>query len=185
MRTIRQKTIRNGALAGLAAAASILLWAARLPACGMDVTWLLAASLATCPLLVCLWVKELRNLKKARLISENRIVSIPTAAIGEKGGGGAGYNRTETVCAIVSNFGVLLGSRVYEFNQGGAQLKGVEVGTDHIALTYGTESRAVNIRLFGETFSEEEQEKIAERFRYETGITPERIGRRDQIGGGF
>lgn len=172
MRAIRQKTIYYGTLTVLSAAVSILIWTVHLSAGVIKAAWLLAASAATGVVLALLWLKEGGTLRRARLISENRIIAIRTAMIREKIGDREAYSSVENADVIVSNFGILLNAKVYEFNQGGDRLKGVEVGADYISLTYGTEERLENMRLLCVIPGERELEAIREKFRYETGIIP-------------
>jgi len=73
---------------------------------------------------------------------------------------------------IVSYFGILLGGKIIKFNQGGIRLRALEIGAVFISLTYGTEKRTQNIRLLRPVINPAELDKIAEKFRYETGSTP-------------
>jgi hypothetical protein len=73
---------------------------------------------------------------------------------------------------IRSNFGILLDSKIIKFNQGGVWLKDVEIGSDYISLTCSTEGKIWTIRLFHGEIGSEELERIAEKFRFETGVVP-------------
>lgn len=78
----------------------------------------------------------------------------------------------DDIDVFVSYFGILLESRVIKFNQEGTFLKAVEIGPDYISLTYGTDKRVQSTRLLHAAIDDEEVERIAERFRHETGIVP-------------
>lgn len=73
---------------------------------------------------------------------------------------------------FVSYFGILLDSRVIKFNQEGTFLKAVEIGRDYISLTYGTDKRVQSTRLLHAAIDDKEVDRIAEKFRHETGIVP-------------
>ncbi|MGI5835755.1 MAG: hypothetical protein ACOX87_04580 [Chloroflexota bacterium] len=80
--------------------------------------------------------------------------------------------KAESYDVFVSYFGILLGSRIVRFNQDGIFLKGVKIGRDSISLTYGTDKGTRITRFLHPEISQGELERIAERFRYETGIVP-------------
>lgn len=118
------------------------------------------------------WLRELSKLKIARLIAENPILHIRTAVISNLSGDTAQQLNTENIEVIVSCFGILLDDKIIKFNQDGIRLRAVEIGGDFISFTCGTEKRTQNIRLLRPAIDLEELDKIAEKFRYETGITP-------------
>jgi hypothetical protein len=118
------------------------------------------------------WLRELSKLKIARLIVENPILHIRTAVISDLSDEAAQQSEPESTEVIVSYFGILLDEKVIKFNQDGIRLRTVEIGADFISFTYGTEKRTQNIRLLRPAINPEELDKIAEKFRYETGITP-------------
>ncbi len=118
------------------------------------------------------WLCEFRKLKIAQLIAENMILHIHTAVISDISAQAVQRSDTENTEVIVSYFGILLGEKIIKFNQEGIRLKAVEIGDDFISFTYGTEKRTQNIRLLRPAINSEELDKIAEKFRYETGITP-------------
>lgn len=115
------------------------------------------------------WLRELSKLKIARLIAENPILHIRTAVISDLS---AEAEQSENTEVIVSYFGILLDEKVIKFNQDGIRIRDVEIGGDFISFTYGTEKRTQNIRLLRPAIDSAELDKIAEKFRYETGITP-------------
>lgn len=118
------------------------------------------------------WMRELNKLKIARLIAENPILHIRTAVISDLSAEAEQPENTENTEVIVSYFGILLDEKVIKFNQDGIRIRAVEIGGDFISFTYGTEKRTQNIRLLRPAIDSAELDKIAEKFRYETGITP-------------
>ncbi len=121
------------------------------------------------------WLRGLSKLNVARLIAENPILHISTAVISDISAEATQSGNIENTEVIVSYFGILLDEKVIKFNQGGIRIRAVEIGNDFISFTYGTEKRTQNIRLLRPAINPEELDKIAEKFRYETGITPTRL----------
>ncbi|MGI6499186.1 MAG: hypothetical protein ACOX0U_10765 [Oscillospiraceae bacterium] len=119
-----------------------------------------------------LWVRELGKLKIARLIAENPILHIRTAVISDLASEGAQPEERESIGATVSYFGILLDTKIIKFNQDSIRLKAVEIGEDFISFTYDKEKWMWNIRLLRPAIDPASMEKICERFRFETGITP-------------
>lgn len=119
-----------------------------------------------------LWLQGLRKLKIARLIAENPILHIRTAIINDLSGETAQQPEPESTEVIVSYFGILLDEKVIKFNQDGIRIRAAEIGADFISFTCGTQKRTRNIRLLRPAIDPAELDKIAEKFRYETGITP-------------
>lgn len=117
------------------------------------------------------WLRGLSKLKIARLITENPILHIRTAVISDISAAAQPEN-IENTEVIVSYFGILLDEKIIKFNQDGIRLRAVEIGVDSISFTYGTEKRTQNIRLLRPAIDSAELDKIAEKFCYETGITP-------------
>lgn len=133
---------------------------------------LLAGAMVASTVVAGFWLRGLGRLKIARLIAENPILHISTAVISDISVEAAQQSNTENCGTIVSYFGVLMDERIIKFNQGDIWLRAVEIGGDFISCTYGTKKRVQNIRLLRPIIDREELEKIAEKFRYETGITP-------------
>lgn len=121
------------------------------------------------------WLRGVGKLKIARLIAENPILHINTAVISDLSGEAAQPEKNENTEVIVSYFGILLGEKIIKFNQNGIRLRTVEIGADFISFTYGTEKRTQNIWLLRPAIDPATLEKISEKFRYETGITPTRL----------
>ncbi len=118
------------------------------------------------------WLRGLGKLKIARLIVENPILHIRTAAISDISAEASPPENIENTEVFISYFGILLGEKIIKFNQDSIRLRAVEIGADFISITYGTEKRTRNIRLLRPAADPAALEEISERFRYETGITP-------------
>ncbi|NLA10612.1 MAG: hypothetical protein GX883_00610 [Firmicutes bacterium] len=171
METIRKKFKIFGLSTVLGVAVSIFIYFSSFSAREINTAVLFVSGLGTI-LLALLWRKEYDNLKAARLIIENCIVRIRSAVIEDKIRNVAEDDHTDGVEVFVSNFGILLDSRIIKFNQGAAQLKAVEIGANFIGLTYGTEEAAQKIRLLSGGFGEGELKEVVEKFRFETGVDP-------------
>lgn len=163
MKAIRQRRHILAAAAGLGILASVLILACGRTMPEIRTQILLTVSLPASACMAALWVQECRKLRIARLIAENQILHIRTAAIGD----GA-----DDIEVFVSYFGILVDSKIIKFNQESTFLKAVEIGRDYISLTYGTDRRVQSTRLLHAAIDDEEAERIAERFHRETGIIP-------------
>ena len=108
-----------------------------------------------------------RNLRAARLIVENTIVSIQPAVI-------CGQANFEI---YVSVFGILLDDRIIEWGGGsGKSLKAVEIGCDYISIDCGTKGNNQHVRLLYSRPGDDELATVIEKFRYETGVVPVKEG---------
>ncbi|MEA5059081.1 hypothetical protein SDC9_192039 [bioreactor metagenome] len=100
---------------------------------------------------------ENRRLRAARLIWENRILTVA----GEKGA-------TETV---VSTFGALVGSRVYKWGWGGVALLTVELDKERICLAYGEGEKISRLELAHGISNIQLAMEVKQKFWYETGVS--------------
>ncbi len=132
----------------------------------------LAAIIITGTAAAVFWLRGLSRLKIARLISENPILHINTAVISEISDETEQVSDAGNIEVIVSYFGILMGEKIIKFNQDGIRLRAVEIGADYISFTYGTQKRIQKIRLLRPAIEPAELDKIAEKFRYETGVMP-------------
>ena len=121
--------------------------------------------------------RECFRLKAAQLIIDNQILHINAAVILE--GGAGNRDAVGDIEVFISCFGILLNDKIIKFNQEGIQLKSVEIDRDHISLTCGRSKRTRKIRLLHEKMDDEEMMRIVEKFRYETGIVPEVIKKKE------
>lgn len=119
-----------------------------------------------------LWIREFKKFKIAQLISDNKIFHIYPAIVCNKNNHEVKFKAESSVEVLISYFGILLGSTIIKFNQEGIRLLDIEIGSEFIYLTYGTDKRVQGIRLLCSNIKEDELNKIVERFKYETGIIP-------------
>ncbi len=155
------------AAACLGAAVSVLLLAARAAALQGPVFPIAAFLIGA--IAAGFWAREYQKLKTARLIVENQILCIRPAVI--SGEGEAAHHKSIDV--YISYFGILLSTDIVKFNQDSIRLTAVEIGRDFISLTYGAGGRVRTTRLLRAAIPREELADIVERFRFETGVTPE------------
>ncbi|MGR6835964.1 hypothetical protein [Syntrophomonas erecta] len=122
--------------------------------------------------LICFYQQQ-QKLKTARLIVENAIFTTASSIM-------AGYNRdqaskllpdTKSVEMIVSCFGVLSGEEVYKFNCDGIHLFSVEINSEDMLFTFGTDEWTKYLRFGHNVSSPDQIQEIAEKLRYETGIS--------------
>jgi len=131
---------------------------------------LLVFFLLAVAVLVSLRVQGYKKLLAAQLIIENQIIHIQSAVIADKAFDEGEYENVGGIEVFVSNFGILLDSRVIKFNQGGVTLKALELGGHYISLTYGDARGSQQIWILCEPFEDSKIKEIAEKFRYETGV---------------
>lgn len=117
-------------------------------------------------------IREEKNFKTAWLIFENRILHIQPAKISYNPCSDFNDAFPVGIEVFISCFGILLGSKIIEFNLKGISLKTVEIEGQFICLRYGTETQSKSIRILHEGISSHEIQCIVEKFRYETGVVP-------------
>lgn len=124
-----------------------------------------AASVAA---FVCL-IRQGRRLNDARLICDNRILSVPAAVI------------TTSCCAknklveetVVSTFGLLLGSKVYKWGCDGvtgSRLHSIEIHRERIRLTFGSGEEALCIELLHGLTDRQTVKEVTQKLWHETGV---------------
>lgn len=172
MKTIKRKNFVLAALTcfGILTGVMLLVFGGEMTEIWAQI--LLAGVVIACTVAAGFWLRGLRKLKIAQLIAENPIIHISTAVISDISAEAGQRSNTENTEVIVSYFGILLGEKIIKFNQDGIRLRAVEIGVDFISFNYGTEKRTQNIRLLRPAIDSAKLDKIAEKFRYETGITP-------------
>ncbi len=132
---------------------------------------LLPALIAAAAALATLAARAHKSLRAAELIIENQILQIRPVLTDTEGCGQAA-EPPAGMQVFISCFGILVGSEIITFNQGGAQLKAVEIGCDSISFVYGMGERIQKTHLLRPAIDSEELAGIVERFRYETGVIP-------------
>lgn len=158
-----------GVFTCISIAASILIFIYHLE---IQTELLLTAALLMACLLAGLWALEYKNWKTAQLIMENQILHIRYAAIKDINCEQAEPKVVSGIDVFVSNFGILLDSKIIKFNQGGFQLKAVEIGRHFISFAYGTKKRMQKTWLVTGPLSDRELAEIAEKVSFETGVVP-------------
>ena len=118
-------------------------------------------------------LQKYKTFRIAEVIIENQILHIKSACSLITYSGERTQALPDRIEIFISNFGILMNSKIVKFNQGGDQLKAVEIGRDYISLTYGTCKQTQTIRLLHAEIDSAELKKITERFRFDTGIIPE------------
>lgn len=174
MATIRKKVRLLILVMGLGATVSICLFIISVSKLYFkEYTWpLLYFSMPVTLISTIVLIQEYKKLRMAKVIIENQILHIMSAYFLITDSGERAQSLPDRIEIFVSNFGIILDSKIVKFNQGGEQLKAVEIGRDYISLTYGTCKQTQTIRLLHAEIDSAELKKITERFRFETGIIP-------------
>ncbi len=171
MRGIERRVWSFALAAGLSAVALIwACWQAATTQGSRAELWPPVLAPATAAL-VALGLRTGKDLQAAELIVENQILHIRPVVTDVQGGTGPARS-TGSLEVFVSCFGILVGSTILAFNQGGARLKAVEIGHSSITLTYGAGGRTLSTRVLCPALDDGELARIAESFRYETGVVP-------------
>lgn len=128
----------------------------------------LACGIGSAVLLVLL-VLQLRRLRDAKLLCDNRILTVPSAVISQPENAGTAVLE-ETV---VSTFGVLIGGRVYRWGcEGvhGTRLTAIKIDRSRITLTFGGARRSIRVDLPHGLSDRQAVLAICRRLRHETGV---------------
>lgn len=131
----------------------------------------LILSLLFSGLMFCLLFRENSRYRAAKLITENKLMHIQTAKIEERISD-TGCSHIDGIEVIVSCFGILLDSKVIQFNMNGIDLKGVEIGRESICFSYNTSGKDRSIQILHGELGNREIQSFTEKFTYETGIEP-------------
>jgi len=127
-------------------------------------------------ILIRLLLKDINNLKIARLIRENFILKVRTAVISQISGKEFPDKHIEDSEIFVSYFGILFNDKIVKFNQDGIRLTAVDIGNDFISFTYGNGKQMQNMRIVRPDIEPEAMDEMINKFRFETGITPTMLG---------
>lgn len=163
MNAIKKRRNLLGALltAGVAIAA-YLLW------CGIPEAVIICGAMSA--VLLGLLITQSRRLHDARLVLDNRILTVPSAVI-TRPKSGKTLKLEETV---VSTFGVLAGGRVYRWGCDGFQgtrLTAIFIDRSRIFLTLGGENQPLRIELPHGLADKQTVLEICRKLKYETGVT--------------
>lgn len=114
--------------------------------------------------------KQNRLFHDASLICNNQIFCVPSAIIVME-------NHTSEMIlneTVVSTFGLLLGSKVYQWGCDGVRgtrLKKVKLDKERIWLTFGTEDETQCIELLHGMTNKQSVMETTQKLRHETGVT--------------
>ncbi len=133
---------------------------------------ILAFAIPSAILFAALSLREYNRLKIAKLIVDNQILHVLPAVSACTDAGKDVSPLTGKMEIFVSGFGVLLDSKVIQFNLDRIRLQEVQINKTSMCLTYGTKLRTREICLMHGVADIEEIQRIAETFRYETGLIP-------------
>jgi len=119
---------------------------------------------------------EYRRYKDAMLIIENEILHIQVIRIEQE----ILKMDTPVICpdrgfVIISCFGILSDSKIIKFNQDKIPLNSIEINQNDIRFTYSLKGVNQKIIILHGKLTKEQIRNIADRFRYETGITPKLV----------
>jgi len=124
-----------------------------------------ASGAASTAMLVFL-IAQCRRVSQARLILENRILTVPLAVIsGQHGAEGA------TVEAVVSTFGLMIGSHLYIWGYSGMRLRSVEIDRTAVLMTFGDDAGTMRVKLLHGMTDAQAVAEVAQMIRYETGVS--------------
>lgn len=127
--------------------------------------------LCTASLIIFL-IREIGRYKTAKLIVDNKIMHIQAVKVEHIIGKVNIPMMYRDIEVFISCFGILLDSRIIEFNASKVKLKAIEIRRELIYLSYGTEEITKKIWILHGTISTQELQSYKDRFSYETGIVP-------------
>lgn len=114
-------------------------------------------------------IRENRLLFYAKLIWDNRILSVPSAIISMS----LSKEKKEVEEIVVSTFGILIGNKIYKWGLNGVhgvRLKTIELNRSWIFLNFGDDDENMQVKLLHGLADIEEVEEIKEKFWNETGV---------------
>lgn len=116
--------------------------------------------------------QQSRQLYAARLICDNRILTVPSSIVTAENSPGTKMME-ETV---VSTFGMLLGNKLYKWGcegMHGTRLHKIRIDREQIWLTFGSDDESLRVELLHGMACKEKVLIIAQKLRYETGVQAE------------
>lgn len=115
------------------------------------------------------------KMSQADLIVKNQIMHIQTVVLEQLMAGGKvsreGFQRSRMIDISISCFGILLDTRVIPFNQNGIRLNSIVLTNDCISVAYEKKQKTFRIRILHKWMDRKELDEVAEKFRYETGVS--------------
>lgn len=116
--------------------------------------------------------RQSRLLSAARLICDNRILTIPSSMATSETS--PSTKRMEET--VVSTFGMLLGNKLYRWGcegMHGTRLQDIRIDREQIRVTFGKDDESLRLELLHGMTKKEEVLMIAQKLRYETGVQAE------------
>ncbi|WP_352418236.1 hypothetical protein [Proteiniborus sp.] len=120
-------------------------------------------------------VRQSRLLYDAALIWDNRILAVPSAFISTVSG--KGKNDTEET--VVSTFGILIGSKIYQWGCDGiygVRLNAIEIDRERMYLTFGDTAQTMRVELLHGMTQKHAVLDAAQKLLRETGVTADITG---------
>ena len=119
--------------------------------------------------LLVLLIIQFRQVHDARLLYDNRILTVPSAVISQPESG----RTTELAETVISTFGVLTGGRVYVWGCDGVhgtRLRAVGIDRSRISLTLGDANQSLRIELPHGLADKQAVLEICRTLEHETGV---------------
>lgn len=128
----------------------------------------LVFAMASVVLLVCI-VAQTRQLSEAKLIWDNRILTVPSAVISVLGS----MEKRNTQESAVSTFGILSGCRIYKWGCAGVhgvRLSSIKIDRTRIYLTFSDETETMQAELLHGMDDLQTVMEVKAKLWYETGV---------------
>ncbi len=168
MKAIRKR--RNGYIFLFAASICLAVWL------GITFTPIAAFVFGAVSLIfLLLLVRQTRLLYDAALIWGNRILAVPSPHVAAP----LRHMKKGTDEAVVSTFGVLIGSEVYRWGLDGVdgvRLLNAHIDQERLYLTFGDASETMRIALLHGMTHKQEVLDVAFKLLHETGVTADITG---------
>ena len=127
---------------------------------------IIAAGIASAVTLFFL-LRQWKLLYDARLIADNRILTVPSATVTN------GIGEIVAEETVVSTFGILLGDEVFKWGsdgRGGVKLSSLEIDRLNVTLDFGNKGGNTRVKLLHGLSSESDVETFKQKILHETGV---------------
>jgi xanthosine utilization system XapX-like protein len=144
----------------------------------LGVKFMLEAAFAFCAISVVslmLLVRQICLLHDATLIWDNRILAVPSACISTIDG----EKKNDRSEAIVSTFGILIGSKIYRWGLDGVhgvRLNAARIDKERMYLTFGNAANTMRVELLHGMVEYQEVLDVKQKLLHETGVTADITG---------
>jgi hypothetical protein len=112
-------------------------------------------------------IAQCRRISLARLILDNRILTVSFSVIS----GQHGAKREASEEAVVSTFGLMIGSHLYLWGFRGVRLRSIEIDRAAVHMTFGDDAEIMRVKLLHGMTDAQTVGKVAQKIRYETGVS--------------